>query len=351
MTITQVSHTCKCGIPISDNTKTYHIGMQGFASTMHILHQLHKDLATFKKLSNLYAVRVSLENPKKNISLLSYGKYFLQLLLYKPKLNFMEAKKILEADYLDIVFENRNKNYGSYELRKNYATRIKKAGLFALLGVASIVSFSFISSRHKDVVLPAIVYRDVKLTEVNTTKPPEPKPNHITPPPPALPTKVFVVPKIVTDVDVIDKTMATVADMHDAIPGTSNTKGDSSALGVGTSGEGTKPVIVTPPTPTTPMKFVEQMPQFNGDLAQYLSANIRYPENARSAGIQGRVVLQFVVDIDGSITEIKIVKSIGSGCDEEAVRVVSNMPKWKPGKNNGVAVKTYFNQAILFQLD
>jgi protein TonB len=86
-------------------------------------------------------------------------------------------------------------------------------------------------------------------------------------------------------------------------------------------------------------------------LNAYLSKNIKYPKQANENGVQGRVVLQFVVNEDGDISDIKVVRGIGSGCDQEAMRVVNSMPKWKPGKQNGKAVKVSFSLPILFELE
>ena len=96
--------------------------------------------------------------------------------------------------------------------------------------------------------------------------------------------------------------------------------------------------------------FVEQMPEFSGDLNKYLSENIRYPAEALKNDIQGRVVVKFVVREDGSITDSKVIRGIGSGCDEEALRIVNSMPKWKPGKQNGKPVAVNFNLPLSFKL-
>ncbi len=98
---------------------------------------------------------------------------------------------------------------------------------------------------------------------------------------------------------------------------------------------------------------VESMPQFPGGyeiLIKYLGENISYPKAAREAGIQGKVFVSFVVEKDGKVTNIKILRGIGGGCDEEAVKVVQNMPDWIPGKQRSVAVRVQFNLPISFTL-
>lgn len=98
---------------------------------------------------------------------------------------------------------------------------------------------------------------------------------------------------------------------------------------------------------------VEQMPEFPGGmnrLAEYLATNIRYPQLARESGIQGRVFINFVVEADGSVTNVRVIRSLGGGCDEEAMRVVRNMPRWTPGRQRGRAVRVSYNLPVNFRL-
>ncbi len=98
---------------------------------------------------------------------------------------------------------------------------------------------------------------------------------------------------------------------------------------------------------------VESMPEYIGgaqELYNYLGTNIKYPVMAKESGIQGKVYVTFVVERDGSITDVNIIRGIGGGCDEEAVRVVSSMPKWKPGKQRGKAVRVQYNLPVRFTL-
>ena len=98
---------------------------------------------------------------------------------------------------------------------------------------------------------------------------------------------------------------------------------------------------------------VEDNPSFPGgeaELYKFLSENIKYPELARQSGISGRVFVTFVVEPDGKVSKVKVLRGIGGGCDEEAIRVVEKMPKWAPGKQRGKAVRVQFNLPINFQL-
>lgn len=99
--------------------------------------------------------------------------------------------------------------------------------------------------------------------------------------------------------------------------------------------------------------FVEDQPEFpggDGARIKYLQDNIHYPEMAKESGIQGTVYVTFVVEKDGRITQVKVLRGIGGGCDDEAVRIIKNMPKWKPGKQRGRAVRAQFNMPIRFVL-
>ncbi len=98
---------------------------------------------------------------------------------------------------------------------------------------------------------------------------------------------------------------------------------------------------------------VESMPEFPGGpqaMMEYIARNIRYPAMARESGIQGRVFVNFVVERDGSVTNVRVLRGIGGGCDEEAIRVVEAMPNWTPGRQRGQAVRVSFNLPVRFTL-
>ena len=98
---------------------------------------------------------------------------------------------------------------------------------------------------------------------------------------------------------------------------------------------------------------VETMPEFPGGTAKmmgFLAANISYPQTARDKGVEGRVYISFVVEKDGSVSDVKVLRGIGGGCDEEAVRVVQSMPNWKPGVQKGKPVKVAYNLPVRFAL-
>ena len=100
-------------------------------------------------------------------------------------------------------------------------------------------------------------------------------------------------------------------------------------------------------------QIVEEMPSFPGGeqkLLEYVAKNTKYPQIARESGIQGRVFIGFVVETDGSISNVKVLRGIGGGCDEEAVRVIKSLPKWKPGKQRGKAVRVSYQIPVNFKL-
>jgi TonB family protein len=98
------------------------------------------------------------------------------------------------------------------------------------------------------------------------------------------------------------------------------------------------------------LTFVEQMPEFNGDLYQYISKNINYPVEAKENKIEGRVIAQFIVEKDGSISNASVLKKMGWGMDEETLRVINNMPNLKPGKQNGKTVRVRYTLPVSFKL-
>jgi protein TonB len=117
------------------------------------------------------------------------------------------------------------------------------------------------------------------------------------------------------------------------------------------NGTGNSIVDATTPPPDKIETYVDQQPEFQGDLAHYLQSHLVYPVPARDAGIEGRVGLHFVVNEDGTITTVEVARKASPLLDAEALRVVKMMPRWKPGKINGRAVKSYFTLPIIFQID
>ncbi len=267
----------------------------------------------------------------------------------------MEKEQLLKADYLDIIFDNRNKKYGGYILRRQYGNTSRKALLTVVSIIAAFASLSFVGS-HNEGANSLVNKKVVEITDVQLP----PKPLDPVKPPVQPPAAQKEMPKAqikMTEMKVVDDNHVNeppveISKLNNAVVGKMNATGDS--MGSDISLPKGKPEIagfVDVPKNDKPYFVVEVMPEFQGSLRDFLSKHIVYPEEARSAHIEGRVAIQFVVNEDGSISEAKILKSVCSALDLEALRVVKSMPAWKPGKMNGKAVKVYFTQPISFKLD
>ncbi|MCS6991710.1 MAG: TonB family protein [Chitinophagales bacterium] len=261
----------------------------------------------------------------------------------------MRPEEILKAELDDLVFEGRNKSYGAYYLRKRY---LRHLTIGLIVGTAVFMlgfSMPYILKLFKKPA-PPVVEKKIKITELS--EPPPIDKNTPPPPPPDLPpppkTVKFTPPIIKPDEEVREEDVPPPIEELKTVetgPASDNVEYDFSAVQQATVvEEEVKPQIFT---------YVEQMPEFPGgqaELMKYLQKNIRYPPAARENGIEGRVVLQFVVDENGNISDIVPLREIGGGTTEEAIRVVKSMPPWKPGRQNGQPVKVYFKLPITFKL-
>ena len=259
---------------------------------------------------------------------------------------------IFNAEWCDIVFEGRNQEYGAYSLRKisnkNALIAVIVAIVIIILGSATPLILEFIKSSTADDA--------VKITEVNTlAEPPpidkdEPPPPPVEPPPPLKTTIKFTPPVIVKDEEVKD-TMRTQEELKDVEVAAKTQTGDSTGVDPSLIDDGNK--VIEDPTKNQIFTIVEQMPEFPGgevEMIKYIVKNTHYPQIAKENGISGKVFLTFVVDQEGKVNDVKILRGIGGGCDEEAIRVVKSMPAWKPGKQNGRPVKVQYNLPYNFTL-
>ena len=276
----------------------------------------------------------------------------------------MDTNKILQADVLDILFDNRNKAYGAYELRKNYHKRLKKSMMIVATLLLITVSAPIVASMFdKPIVidLPNDEPRIIKNVEVIIPKEPEPKVPEAKPLKPTDPVNTIAntTPIIEEANEVNDADLPPTKEaLKDAVSGIENKEGEGTEVLdlPNNDGEGTA-VIPQEPAPNDNEIFddvdVSQMPEFPGgeeELMRYLAQNIQYPKQALDGNTEGRVLIGFVVNKEGEIDDVKVLRSIGDGCDEEAVRVIHKMPKWKPGKNNGKLVNVFYNLPVTFQL-
>jgi periplasmic protein TonB len=272
----------------------------------------------------------------------------------------METNEILKASLDDLVFEGRNKAYGAYLLRRLYNRHITTATVVASVLFALLLSAPLIArlinggDDTTEVVKHAKVVSLADLPPPPPTEvppPPPPPPPVEPPPPPVRATQQFTPPVIKPDDEVVKEEIPDQDLLKTVDAGTKTQEGDPNApvdLGVL---EGTG--IVEEVVETKPYTWVEQMPTFPGgdaEMMKYLGKNIRYPPVAQRNGLEGLVVLSFTVSSSGEISDIEVVKSLGGGTDEEAVRVVKGMPKWQPGKQNGRAVPVKFTLPIRFTI-
>lgn len=264
----------------------------------------------------------------------------------------MQTQAILQASYLDIVFDNRNKQYGSYELRTHYQRRMTTA-LVSLLAVCCILAATTLIKKQAHAVANPVAYREIEITRI---EPPVIKPPIIQPPAAELPktNTAKLTPPVITPDEIVkpDDLPADKKQLENAVVGTSTKLGLNDGDIAGTLKDlNAKPGVVAPPVEDKPLIFVEQMPEFVGDMNEYLSRSLTYPTMARDNNVEGKVMVQFVVNEDGSVSNAKVLRGIGSGCDAEALRVVNSMPKWRPGKQNGKAVKVYYTLPVRFVLN
>ena len=273
----------------------------------------------------------------------------------------MEAKNYLKADFLDILFEGKNKEYGAYVLRRQYERRVARAVALTILLLVLFVGAIALSKYMKAnaPVEKKPIQKDVVLQQVDVEQPdlPPPPPPPPAPEPPKLKTQVqYTPPKVVEDELVRpEEEPPDLSKLKDVAISTVNKAGDPNGIDPGLVQESGNGVTQAAPAPSNKVfQFVEQMPSFPGGeaaLMKYLSSHINYPSIARENGIQGTVVVQFVVNTDGTIVNVKPVgQKKGGGLEEEAVRVVKSMPNWTPGKQNGRAVRVQFSLPIRFKL-
>lgn len=271
--------------------------------------------------------------------------------------------------WCDLIFEGRNKQYGAYKLRTQTGKRNLKAIItIAILAALCIVLF-YIKAGYD--AYQAAHAKNENVTELSTLNQPKKKEAKVE-------RKVqveekkevvkevkssikFTAPVIKKDAEVKPeeemKTQDQIMQTNTAI-GALDVKGNSDQgeiLKV-TQRVETEPVKTEAPKPEVENKVfdvVEQMPSFPGGqaaLMKYLNENIKYPVVAQENGVQGRVVVSFVVERDGSITDVNVVRSVDPSLDREAVRVVKGMPHWIPGKQNGSAVRVKYNVPVSFRL-
>ncbi len=247
----------------------------------------------------------------------------------------------------EIVFKNRNKEYGSYVLRKKYRRYLTISLIVGILVLFSAAAYPLINAYLNKEKLLREKEKSVTAEMLNMPKEDLPPPPPPPPPPEALVEKVkFTAPKVVEDTNVESD-----FGKQDLLNQNKNNEAPSEEVQV--EEKEVKTQVIEQKVEAEVFLIVEEPPTFPGGeaaLYKWLGENLKYPEEAKELGIQGRVFVSFVVEPDGSTSNAVVKRGIGGGCDEEAIRIVKAMPKWGPGKQRGQPVRVQFNLPIKFTL-
>ena len=245
----------------------------------------------------------------------------------------------------EIVFEGRNKDYGAYFVRTKYKRVILMALGIAVAAMVIGISIPLILKVLNFKKAEEVVTVNAKLTAPPPIDPHLPPPPPPPPPPPKpLVNQLKVTPPVIAKINV-DTTIATVKQVQVTNAGTTNQKGKDT-------------MIIAPITAPSAIgddlnkvfTIVQQKPAFPGDINKWLYDHINYPEQAKDANIQGIVYMSFIVERDGSVTGVSVLRGVNGYLDNEAKRVISVMPKWTPGQQNGHAVRVQYMVPIRFIL-
>ena len=276
----------------------------------------------------------------------------------------MSKVDLIDNNWVDLVFEGRNKEYGAYVLRKDTGKRNLKSMLIVFAAIIAIMA----AVAAKVAIENAFPKKVAMETDVELSKLAQKKEAKVEKKAPVKVEEQKVVEKVKSSVKftppVIKKDsevkpeeeLKSQEDLNKTKTaiGSFDVKGNDEAGGEVLKA---KEVIAQPEPPkeeeTKVFDVVEVMPSFpggQGALFEWLNKNIKYPVVAEENGVQGRVIVTFVVERNGSITDVQVVKSVDPSLDKEAVRVVKAMPHWIPGKQNGSAVRVKFTVPVTFRL-
>lgn len=261
----------------------------------------------------------------------------------------MEAKQILSSRIEDIIFENRNKAYGAYDIRQRYNKHVAVATAIAItILVLALISPLIIDKLTPEEEVVVAVAAPKSIAELETpppldeTKPPPP-PVEV-PPPPKI---IQFVPPVVT-VEEVEADPPTIEEIQTTTTGAKSQEGETDLNYAPPVEE--QQIIEAPKEDNTIYEFADEQATFKGDYLAYLQQHINYPPQAVENNIQGTVYLDITIGKDGSVQDVKIRKDIGGGCGKEAERVVRNMPKWNPAMQNGNRVNFKMTIPVKFVL-
>jgi protein TonB len=255
-----------------------------------------------------------------------------------------------KLEFDDLVFEHRNKDYGAFPIRKNYNTTIVISVLIASLIVSLSVIYPFlrINGRNNEAGRQIrLRYVEMKMDKLEPPKediyvPPVPKP----PPPNTIANIAYIAPIIVDSLPPDEKQLPTVAEVESSNPETNKSvisgTGSGDELLTGQDGEKSD----------EPFMYVEVTPTFKGGgiekFRDWVQKRTVYPQIAQDNGIQGKVLLTFIVERDGSVSNVRVIKSVDKLLDDEAVKAIESSPKWSPGLQRGRPVRVRFNIPLIF---
>jgi len=276
---------------------------------------------------------------------------------------------LYDPKWVEMVFAGKNKEYGAYQLRKGTSGRNIKALLILVIAAALVGGFlawKVIEQKqaeeqqaYMEAMELAKLQQQAKKEE-KKKEPVKPKVEMKKEIPVARETQKFTAPVIKKDELVKEENQVKQMDKLDdkVAVGTENKEGVKDRTVEAVRND---IAVAAPPPPPAPkpevatkiFDVVEEMPSFpggNGALMSYLASNIKYPVVAQENGVQGRVIVSFVVERDGSISDVKVARSVDPSLDREAQRVVKSMPRWSPGKQNGSTVRVKYTVPVVFRL-
>ena len=276
---------------------------------------------------------------------------------------------LYDPKWVEMVFAGKNKEYGAYQLRKGTSGRNIKALLILIIAAALVGGFlawkviEQKQAEEQQAYMEAMELAKLQQQAKKEEKKKEPVKPKIEPKkeiPVARETQKFTAPVIKKDELVKEENQVKQMDKLDekVAVGTENKEGTKSRLAEAVRSD---IAVAAPPPPPAPkpevsnkvFDVVEEMPHFPGGpaaLQAFLSSNTKYPVVAQENGVQGRVIVSFVVERDGSITDVRVVRSVDPSLDREASRVVRSMPRWSPGKQNGSTVRVKYTVPVVFRL-
>ncbi|HEY5469626.1 MAG TPA: TonB family protein [Bacteroidales bacterium] len=257
----------------------------------------------------------------------------------------MAKEKIKAPAFDDIVFEDRNKEYGAYKLRKKYSSTVLFALLLGIIVVSTAIITPYLNAKAlENTKKRAERQVEIKMENLDTPTEVAPPP----PPPPPPPADVvqqarYVPPVVVDSIKPEDVKQFMTADEAQV-----EVKNEEVVEAVAIKEE-----VQEADVEATPFVVVEEMPMFPGGdpaLLTYISQNTVYPEVAKENNIQGRVIVRFCVTSKGGVSQVSILKGVDPELDKEAIRVVNTLPAFKPGKQGGKPVPVWYMVPITFTL-